>query len=74
MMETHIADFHTSFYIPEIQKSSVSPSTRMNSGDNHCGNTRRESFKRRSTKQYVSCCRNYYEIVVDSFAHQIQSE
>ena len=60
MMETYSAYFHTSFYIPEIQ--------------NHCGNTRREAFKRCSANQYVLCRRDCSERVVASFAHQIHSE
>ena len=43
-------------------------------GNNHCVNTLREAFKRRSAEQDVFCCRDYFERVVAIFAHQIQSE
>ena len=33
-----------------------------------------KALKRRSAKQYVLFCRDYYERVVASFAHQIKSE
>ena len=46
MMETPIADFHTSFYIPEIQNLAFHLPRVHILGTNHCGNTRRESFKR----------------------------
>ena len=74
MMEKSIADSHTSFYIPEIQKLSfIRPHVRI-LGTNHCGNTRHKAFKRRSANQDVLCCSDYSERVVASFAHQIQSE
>ena len=38
-------------------------------GTHHCGNTRLEKFKHRLLFQDVFCCRDYYEIVVDSFLH-----
>ena len=73
-METYISDLHTSFYIREIQKLAFHrPHIRI-LGTNHCGNTLRESFKPRSAKQYVLCCRDYDEIVVASFSHQIHYE
>ena len=74
MMETYITDFHTSFYIPEIQKLAFHLPHVHIMGTNYCGNTRRESFKRRSAKQDVLCRRGYAKIVLAIFAHQIQSE
>ena len=73
-METYIADFHMSFYIPEIQKLAFHLSYVQILGTNHCGNTRREAFKRRREFQYVLCCHDYADIVVNSCSHQIQSE
>ena len=46
MMETHIAGFHTSFYIPAIQNLAFRLPRVHIIGTNHCGNTRRESFNR----------------------------
>ena len=74
IMETYIADFYTIFYIPEIQKLAFHLPHVLIIGTNHCGNTRREAFKCLSTKQDVLCCCDYYETVVASFSHQIQSE
>ena len=74
MMETTISDFHTSFYIPDIQKLSFRiPHVRI-LGTNHCGQMRRTSFKRREIFQDVLCRCDYSERVVVSFANQIQSE
>ena len=73
MMETTISDFHTSFYIPSIQKLAFHiPHVRI-LGKNHCGENRRTAFKRRELFQDVVCCRDYAEMVVASFSHQIQS-
>ena len=72
MMETYIADLHTSFYITAIQNLAFHlPHVRI-LGTNHCGNTRRKTFKRCSAKQYVLCCSDYNERVVSIFLHQIQ--
>ena len=73
-METFIADFHTSFYITAIQKLAFHLPHVNILGNNHCGITCPEEFKRCSSKQYVLCCRDYDERVVASFANQIQSE
>ena len=74
MMKRSIADFHTSFYIPEMQDLAFKlPHLRI-LGTNHCGNTRREAFKLCTAKQDVFFCRDYSERVVFSFAHQLQSE
>ena len=74
MTETTISDFHTSFYIPAIQKlASHLPHVRI-LGTNHYGEMRRTAFKQRELFQDVLCCRGYSERVVASFANQIQSE
>ena len=45
MMETTISDFHTSFYIPAIQKLAFHlPHVRI-IGTNHCGEMQRTAFK-----------------------------
>ena len=73
MMEKTISDFHTSFYIPAIQKlASHLPHVRI-LGTNHCGEMRHTAFKRRELFQYVLFGRDYYERVVSSFDNQIQS-
>ena len=72
MMETTISDFHTSLYIPAIQKLAFHlPHVRILS-KNHCGEMRRKSFERRELFQYVICCHDYAEGVVVRFDHQIQ--
>ena len=74
MTETAISDFHTSFYIPSIQKLAFHlPHVRI-LGTNHCGGLRRTAFKRHELFQDVLCRRDYAERVVASFANQIQSE
>ena len=74
MMDTTISDFHTSFYIPAIQKLDFHlPHVRI-LGTNHCGEMRRTAFKRRELFQDVICCRDYDESLVARFANQIQSE
>ena len=74
MMETTISYFHTSFYLPAIQKLAFHlPYVRI-LGKNHCGEMRRTAFKRRELFQDVLCRRDYAERVVASFANQIQSE
>ena len=74
MTETTISDFHTSFYIPAIQKLTFHlPHVRI-LGTNHCGEMLHTAFKRRELFQYVLCRRDYAERVVDIFANQIQSE
>ena len=73
-MEKYIVDFHTSVYIPYIQNLTFHLQHVRILGTNHCGNTRRELFKRLSVKQDVLSPCDYYERVVASFSHQIQSE
>ena len=71
--KTTISDFHTSFYIPAIQKLDFHlPRVRI-LGTNHCGEMRRTAFKRRELFQDFLCCRDYAERLVASFANQIQS-
>ena len=55
MTETTISDFHTSFYIPAIQKLSLYlPHVRI-LGTNHCGEMRHTAFKRCELFQDVLC-------------------
>ena len=73
MRETAIYDFHTSFYIPAIQKLTFHlPHVRI-LGTTHCVTMRHTAFKRCELSQDVLCCRDYYERVVARFDHQIQS-
>ena len=74
MMETYSAYLHTSFYIPEIQKLAFHLLHVRIIGNNHCGNTRCEAFKRCSENQDMLCRPDFAERVVASFSHQIQSE
>ena len=74
MMKTTISNFHTSFYIPAIQKLVFHlPHVRI-LGTNHCGELRRTAFKQRELFQDVICRRDYTERVVANFANQIQSD
>ena len=73
MMETTIYNFHTSFYIPEIQKLAFHISHVQIMGNNHCGDSRRTAFKQRESFKDVLCRRDYSESVFASFSHQIQS-
>ena len=74
MMETTISDFHTSFYIPAIQKLAFHLPYVRTLGTNHCGEMIRTDFKQRELFQDVLCCREYTERVVASFSNQIKSE
>ena len=74
MMETKISDFHTSFYIPSIQKLAFHlPHVRI-IGKNNCGEMRRIDFKGRELFQDVIFLRDYAERVVTRFANKIKSE
>ena len=74
MMETTISGFHTSSYIPAVQKSAFHiPHVRI-LGTNHCGEMRRTAFKQLELFQDVLCRLDYSERVVASFANQIKSE
>ena len=72
-METTISNFHTSFFIPSIQKLEFHIPHVQILGTNHCGDSRQTVFKRRKSFQDVLCCRDYAERVVASFPQQIQS-
>ena len=73
MTETTILYFHTSLYIPAIQKLAFHlPHVRI-LGTNNCGEIRRTAFKRRELFQDVLRYRDYNERVVASFDNQIQS-
>ena len=73
MMDTTIYYFHTSLYIPEKQRLAFHLPQLLILGTNHCGQLRRTAFKRGELFKDVLCHRDYYERVVASFAHQIQS-
>ena len=73
MMETIISNFHTSFYILEIQKFAFHIPHVQILSTNQCGNSLQTAFKRRELFQYVLCRRNYDENLVASFPHKIQS-
>ena len=74
MTEKNIYDFHTSFYIPAIQKLAFHlPHVRI-LGTNHCAAMRRTAFKIRELFQDFLCRRDYSERVVARFSHQIQPE
>ena len=73
MMETNIANFHTSFFIPEIQKLAFHITHVQILGKNHCGDSCRTVFKRRKSFQDMLCCRDYADRVVAIFSNQIQS-
>ena len=74
MMVTTISDFHTSFYIPAIQKSAFHlPHVRI-LGTNHCGELRSTAFKQCKLFQDFLCRRDYADRVVASSDNQIQSE
>ena len=73
MTETTISYFHTSFYIPAIQKLDFHlPHVRI-LGTNHCGEIRHTAFKQRESFQDVLCRCDYDERVVARFDSQIQS-
>ena len=67
MMETTISNFHTSFFIPEIQKLAFHIPHVQILGTNHCGDSLRTAFKLRESFQDVLCCRDYDERIVAGF-------
>ena len=74
MTEKITSDFHTSFYIPAIQKLVFHlPHVRI-LFTNHCGEMRRTAFEQHALFQDGIFCRDYAERVVASFANPIQSE
>ena len=73
MTETTISDFHTSFYIPDIQKLAFHLTHVRIIVKNHCAEMRCTAFKRCELYQDVLCFCDYYDRVVARFANQIQS-
>ena len=74
MTEATIYEFHTSFYIPAIQKLAFNlPNVRI-LVKNHCDEMRRTAFKLCELFQDIICRRDYADRVVTIFANQIQSE
>ena len=69
--ETTISNYHTSFYITEIQKLAFHIKKLKILVTTHCGDTRRTVFKRHELFQDVLCHRDYAERVVFIFAHKI---
>ena len=69
MTETSISDFHTSFYIPAIQKLSFHLPHVHILGKNYCCEIRRTAFKNQELFQDALCCRDYAERLVERFAH-----
>ena len=73
-METTISNFHTAFFVPEIQKLAFHITHVQILVTNHCGDSFQTAFKRRESFQDVLCYRDYAERVVSSFSNQIQSK
>ena len=73
MMETTIYDFHTSFYIPANQKLAFHLQHVCIIGINQCSEMQRIAFKQRELFQYFLYLRDYDEMLVARFSHQIQS-
>ena len=71
IMETTIYDFHTSFYIPAIQKLAFHLPHVGILGTNHCGAIRHTAFKQRELFQDILYLRDYAERVVANFSNQI---
>ena len=74
MMETTIYNFHTSFYIPEINQLAFHIRYVQILGTNQCGKSSQTEFKHHESFKDVICCRDYAERVVASFTHKIQPE
>ena len=72
MMETTITDFHTSFYIPAIQKLAFHLPNVIILGTNQCGDMRRTAFKQHEFFQDILCHCDYAERAVARFSHHIQ--
>ena len=68
-----MSNFHTSFYIPAIQRLAFHLPHVHIFGTNHCGEMRHTAFKQRELFQDVLCRCDYAERVVADFANQIQS-
>ena len=74
MMETTISNFHTSVYIPEIQKLAFHISHLQILGTSNCVDYIWTAIKRCESFQDMICRRDYAERGVAIFDHQIQSE
>ena len=74
MIETYVTNFHTSFFISDMQNILFCLPHIHIIGTNQCDNTRREAFNCRIKNQDVLYPRSYAEKGVSSFEHQIQSE
>ena len=72
--DTKFSNCHKSLYIPEIQKLEFHLPHVHILGTNNCGDSRLTTFKHRESCQDVLCHRDYTDMIVASFAHQIQSE
>ena len=73
-MEKTIYNFHTSFYIPEIQKLAFHIPHVKILGTNNCGDSHRTVFKLSQSFQDMLCHRDYAERVFTSFAHKTKSK
>ena len=69
MMEKTISNFHTSFYIPAIQKLAFHIPNLQILGTNHCGDSFQTEFKHRELFQDMFCHRDYSERAVASFPY-----
>ena len=74
MMDTSIADFFTSFYIPEIQKIAFHLPHMLILGTHYYSNTFREAFKCCRVFKNVLCSHDYSNRLVSSFSRPIQFE
>ena len=74
MKETKFSDFHTSFYIPAIQKLTYHLPHMCILGTNHCGAMRHAAFKRHELSQDVLCRRDYADKLFARLANQIRPE
>ena len=73
MMHIKIYNFHTSFYITEIQKLAFKIPHVQILSTSYCDDYHQTAFKLRKSFQDMLCCRNYAERLVASFTHKIQS-
>ena len=74
LLKTLISYFSQKNYIPSIQKLAFNfPCVRI-LGAYHRGKERHEEFKCWIKEHDVLCQRDYSELIVFSFSHQIQSE
>ena len=74
MIETYIANFYISLYIPVIQMLAFNLLHVRILRTHHCVNTHFKAFKSRRSFKYVLCPCNYAQQVVTSFSNKIQSE